>query len=112
SGLDPDPHWSVRTVMAAVLGALPPETALPRLTTMVADTDQRVVPSVLAALVKLNAPNLDAILLDKLKADDPVVRAAAANGIAERKPADGRAALAEAYRFGERDTTYVARAAA
>jgi cyclophilin family peptidyl-prolyl cis-trans isomerase len=62
--------------------------------------------------VKLTAPNAETVLLDKLKADDPVVRAAAANDIGELKPPSGPAALAVAYRFGDRDTTYVARAAA
>ena len=52
------------------------------------------------------------MLLERLKADDPVVRAAAAAGLGELKPANGAAALADAYRFGQRDATYVARAAA
>jgi cyclophilin family peptidyl-prolyl cis-trans isomerase len=71
-----------------------------------------VTPSVLAALVKLRAPNVTSILLEKLKADDPVVRAAAANGLGELKPPEGQGALAEAYKSGDRDTTYLARAAA
>ena len=45
---------------------------------MLGDADQRVIPSVLAALVKLKAPTAAAMLLERLKADDPVVRAAAA----------------------------------
>ena len=57
SGLDPDPHWSVRAALATVLGTLPPEIGLPRLTAMLNDSDQRAIPSVLAALVKLKAPN-------------------------------------------------------
>ena len=66
----------------------------------------------LAALVKLSAPTAAAMLLERLKADDPVVRAAAADGARRAEAADGAAALAEAYRFGQRDATYVARAAA
>ena len=112
SGLDPDPHWSVRAALASVLGTLPPGLAVARLTSMLGDPDQRAVPSVLAALVKLHAPNAATVLLDRLKADDPVVRAAAANGVGELKPANGPQALAEAYRFGDRDATYTARAAA
>ena len=112
SGLDPDQHWSVRAALATALGGFTAEAALPRLTAMLNDSDQRVVPAVLGALVKIDAPNAGAILLEKLKADDPVVRAAAAAGVGELKPAEGAAALAEAYRFGERDTTHVARAAA
>src|SRR5262249_2418110 len=32
SGLDPDAHWSVRAALAGILGTLPADTALPRLT--------------------------------------------------------------------------------
>jgi cyclophilin family peptidyl-prolyl cis-trans isomerase len=112
SGLDPDPNWSVRTALASVLGTLPPEIGLPRLMAMLNDSDQRVVPSVLAALVKLKAPNVGAVLLDRLKADDPAVRKAAAEAIGQLKPAEGAGALAEAYRTGQRDPDYPARAAA
>jgi len=112
SGIDADPNWSVRAALASALGQLRPESALPRLTTMLGDADQRVIPAVLDALVKLRAPNASAILLERLKADDPVVRAAAARGIGALKPAGGAAALADAYRTGQRDPLYVARAAA
>ncbi len=40
------------------------------------------------------------------------MRAAAAHALAELKPPGAAASLAEAYRFGQRDPTYVARAAA
>src|SRR6185436_819202 len=106
SGLDPDPHWSVRAVLATVLGTLPLETALPRLEAALDDSDQRVIPSVLASLVKLKAPKAPQILLDRLKVDDPVVRAAAATGIGTLKPPAGARALADAYKLGERDSTY------
>ena len=66
----------------------------------------------LASLVKLKAPKAVPVLLERLKADDPVVRAAAATGLGTLKPANGAQALAEAYRLGERDSTYAARAAA
>jgi cyclophilin family peptidyl-prolyl cis-trans isomerase len=51
-------------------------------------------------------------MIDRLKADDPAVRAAAANAIRELKPPDAVPALASAYEFGLRDSTYIARAAA
>ena len=47
-----------------------------------------------------------------LKADDPVVRAAAATGLGELKPPNGAPALAEAYTAAQRDANYTARAAA
>jgi len=112
SGLDPDPHWSVRAALATILGTLPIDAALPRLTELLKDDDQRVAPSVIGSLVKLRAPTVTAILIEKLKADDPVVRAAAANGCGELKQPGGVPALVDAYKFGERDTTYLARAAA
>ena len=112
SGLDADSHWNVRAALATVLGTLPPENGLPRLQAMLGDADQRVMPFVIASLVKLKAPNAAAVLLDKLKADDFVVRQAAAEGMGELKPANGAAALEEAYRFGQRDASYGARAAA
>jgi HEAT repeat protein/cyclophilin family peptidyl-prolyl cis-trans isomerase len=112
SGLDPDAHWSVRGALATVLGTLPPDVGLPRLAALLGDADQRVVPFVLASLVKLKAPTAATVLIERLKSDDPVVRAAAATGLGDLKPANGAAALAEAYRFGERDPNYTARAAA
>jgi cyclophilin family peptidyl-prolyl cis-trans isomerase len=47
-----------------------------------------------------------------LKAEDAVVRGAAAEAVGELKPPDGASALADAYRLGQRDQTYVGRAAA
>jgi HEAT repeat protein/cyclophilin family peptidyl-prolyl cis-trans isomerase len=112
SGLDPDPHWSVRAALATVLGTLTPEIGLPRLGALLGDADQRVVPFVLASLVKLKSPTAATVLIERLSADDPVVRAAAATGLGDLKPPNGAAALAEAYRYGLRDTSYNARAAA
>jgi HEAT repeat protein/cyclophilin family peptidyl-prolyl cis-trans isomerase len=112
SGLDSDPHWSVRAALATVLGTMSAETASARLQPLLEDTDQRVIPAALAALVKIKAPNAAAVLLEKLKADDFAVRAAAAAGIGELKPPNGAPALADAYRLGQRDSTYTARAAA
>lgn len=112
SGLDPDPHWSVRAALATLLGTLPPDVGGPRLMALLNDQDQRVIPSVLAAIAKMNQPDAAAILLEKLKSDDPAVRAAAASGLSELKPPNAGSALAEAYALGTRDTTYIARAAA
>jgi cyclophilin family peptidyl-prolyl cis-trans isomerase/HEAT repeat protein len=111
SGLDPDPDWHVRVSLASLLGTLPRQSALPRLMSMLPDTDQRVVAAVLTSLVKLNAPGIGDILLDHLKSDDPIVRAAAASGIGELRLPAGAQALPAAYQFALRDSTYVARAA-
>ncbi|MQA30906.1 MAG: hypothetical protein GEU82_13910 [Luteitalea sp.] len=112
SGLDPDPHWSVRAALASALGTLDDEAGAARLTAMLEDSDQRAIPAVLAALAARKSPAAAATLIARLDADDPVVRTAAANGLAQLKPPEGVAALTAAYRRGERDTTYLARAAA
>ncbi|MCC7416454.1 MAG: HEAT repeat domain-containing protein [Acidobacteria bacterium] len=112
SGLDPDTHWSVRAALATVLGRLPGGTGAPRLMAMLQDRDQRVIPSVLAAIAALKLPDAPAILLEHLSADDPVVRGAAATALGELKPGDGAQALAAAYEFGTRDAIGTARAAA
>jgi HEAT repeat protein/cyclophilin family peptidyl-prolyl cis-trans isomerase len=112
SGLDPDSHWSVRAALAAILGTLSPEAGLPRLLSMLNDSDQRVIPAVLAAIAKLQPPKALDVIMERLTAEDPVVRAAAATALGELKPRNGVQALAEAYRFGQRDPSYVARAAA
>jgi HEAT repeat protein/cyclophilin family peptidyl-prolyl cis-trans isomerase len=112
SGFDPDRDWTVRAALATALGEVNPEAGLPRLRQMLTDQDQRVIPAVLDSLAKLGAPETAGVALDKLKADDPAVRAAAARMVGALKPPDAAAALAAAYEHGDRDVTYIARAAA
>ncbi|HKT82036.1 MAG TPA: HEAT repeat domain-containing protein [Vicinamibacterales bacterium] len=110
--LDADPNFSVRAALATVLGTLPSEAVAPRLRVMLKDTDARVIPSVVTALAKIKAPDAGQIALERLSSDDVIVRAAAAAALGELKPAGGETALAEAYRRGESDAPYNARAAA
>ena len=112
SGLDIDRDWTVRSAQAAALGTMPSEFSLARLTLMLKDRDQRVIPGVLAALVATKAPGVDRILMDHLKADDFAVRAAAATGLGELKAIPALPPLIAGYRGWEGDSTYVARAAA
>ncbi|MBY0496220.1 MAG: HEAT repeat domain-containing protein [Cyanobacteria bacterium] len=112
SALDPDEHWSVRASLARTLGDLSRERAQPALTLMLNDSDQRVVPAVLDALAKIGATNAGEVLMARLKADDSVVREAAARGLATIKAKNAAPALAEAYKFAQRDGPYGARAAA
>jgi cyclophilin family peptidyl-prolyl cis-trans isomerase len=102
----------VRAAIATTLGTLPPDIAVPALTTMLADQDRRVIPAVLEAFVKLRAPGAAAVLLQRLKDDDPGVRSAAAAGLGELKPPNAEQALVEAYQFGQRDSAYSARTSA
>lgn len=111
SGLDPDRDWTVRAAQAAALGALPGAQGSGRLMGMLEDRDQRVIPAVLGALVASKAPGVETVLLERLKADDFVVRAAAANGLAELKAVSAASALVDAYRAALGDSTYTARAA-
>ncbi|MCC7178708.1 MAG: HEAT repeat domain-containing protein [Acidobacteria bacterium] len=111
SGLDADPHWSVRAALASALGELPDHRGEARLTDMLRDQDQRVVPSVLTALAASGAASARGVLAARLTAEDPVVRMAAANGLARLKAADQAGALTSALETSGRDGTYVARAA-
>jgi HEAT repeat protein/cyclophilin family peptidyl-prolyl cis-trans isomerase len=112
SGLDADSHWSVRAAVASALGSFDAARARPRLSVMLDDGDQRVIPSVLTSLVAARVPDAETILLDRLaKADDVVVRQAAASGLARLKAARAVPALSAAYERSEKDPTYVARAA-
>ena len=113
SGLDPDPHWSVRAALATVLGTMAPEAGLPRLQALLNDADQRVVPFAIAALVKLKSPSAATVLIDRLKADDFAVRAAAATGVGELMLPNGAAAATPVLRsaFADQDWTVRVRAA-
>ena len=114
SGLDPDPIWSVRAAIASVLGTLPADIALPGLLEMLAEKDQRVIPAVLEALVKLRPPNLAEVLLRAPEGRRSVaVRAAAADGLggdqAAERPTGARRRLSSSV---SATALYSARAAA
>ena len=111
SGLGTDPDWRVRKALADALRQVDPAGATPRLWSMLDDDDPRVVPSVLEALAAIDAPDLPGLLIDRLQVEDAAVRATAARLLAERCPAEGAAALADAYVAAEPDPAYVARAA-
>jgi HEAT repeat protein/cyclophilin family peptidyl-prolyl cis-trans isomerase len=113
ASLEADSDWTVRVAVATALGTLPAQQGIPRLTIMLQDRDGRVMPAVLNALVATKGGGVDRVLLDRLKSDDFVVRATAANGLGELKVAAAVQPLIEAYRTAAAgDVTYVARAAA
>jgi len=112
AGLEADADWTVRVAIATALGSLPDQQGVPRLTVMLQDRDNRVIPAVLNALVASKAGGMDRVLLERLKSDDLVIRADAANGLVEIKAAGAAQALSDAYRASAGgDVTYVARAA-
>jgi cyclophilin family peptidyl-prolyl cis-trans isomerase/HEAT repeat protein len=112
AGLDSDPEWTVRVAVAGALGSLPSAQGLPRLTLMLQDRDQRVVAAVLNALAASNDPSAAKILIERLKAEDSSVRAAAASGLADLKAIAAVQPLTEAYRSMAKEESYTARAAA
>jgi cyclophilin family peptidyl-prolyl cis-trans isomerase/HEAT repeat protein len=112
SGMEPDPHWIVRAALADVLGSLPANVATDRVRPLLEDPDTRVIPAAIGSMVKLQATDLETILLKELASQDFGVRLAAAQAIGELKPAAGAAALRDAYRVGLADSTYEARAVA
>ena len=112
SGLEIDRHWLGRAALADALAALAPEIAVGRLIELAKDEDKRVIPHALRALVRLKAPNVEALLLAQLKESDYAVREAVAALLGELKPAGGVAALKAAYEAGQPDAAYGARAAA
>jgi HEAT repeat protein/cyclophilin family peptidyl-prolyl cis-trans isomerase len=111
SGLPADRDWTVRAAQATALGALPNQQGVPPLMPMLKDPEQRVLTTVLAALVAAKAPRVEQILIERLGADDFTIRAAAANGLAELKAASAVPALIQAYKAADGDSTYSARAA-
>ena len=111
SSFEPDREWTVRIALAAALGTVPAERSGALLTAMLADSDQRVVPAVINAIVAAKLPAAPRLLIQELTADDFVVRANAAAALADIKAADAVPALNEAYRASLGDSTYVARAA-
>ena len=111
STLDADPAWSARADLAAALGGIDREIAQARLTPMLDDQDQRVIAAVLDSLVRVGAADVDRVLVERLTADDVVVRATAARLLGERKVASAAPALQAAYRAAKADETYIARAA-
>lgn len=112
SGYGSDSDWRVRVAIADGLRQVDPDAARYRLSLMLTDEDQRVLPSVLEALVAVRAPDAADILTEHLASPDVVVRRTAARLIGELRPAGAAAALVDAYRAGRSDTSYLARSAA
>jgi cyclophilin family peptidyl-prolyl cis-trans isomerase len=85
--------------------------AAPRLQLMLADDDQRVMPAILRALAKVQAPDAGRLVLERLKTGDVTLRAAAAELLAELKPDGAVPALMAAWEAAQGDPTYDVRGA-
>ena len=98
SGLDPDPHPSVRAAVVSMLPALGAERALPKLQAVLAGRDTASLPAAMAAMLTLPDKPRDftPTLLALLAGGDVMVRAAAASAIGDLKPDGGDRALAAA----------------
>ena len=111
ASLDADADWTVRVAQAQALGTVPAERGGIRLLSMLTDRDARVIPAVLAALVASKAPSAERLAVERLKAEDFVVRAAAATALADLKAVSQVPALVDALKAASTESTYVARAA-
>jgi cyclophilin family peptidyl-prolyl cis-trans isomerase/HEAT repeat protein len=112
ASLDNDREWTVRVALANALGTLPSAQSLPRLTVMLQDPEQKVIPAVLGALASSKATGVERILLDRLSNQDLSIRAAAATALADLKIAAAVQPLTDAYRRAASEDSYTARAAA
>jgi len=114
SGLDADPHVSVRTTVVSLLPSLGPARALPRLTAAMAGKDAAMAAAAIAAIAGMEErpPDYAATLQRLLAGGDVMARAAAAEALGTLKPPGGERALAAAYTAALGDDAYQARAAA
>ena len=113
SGLDPDPHWSVRAALATALGTLGAERARARLTVMLDDTDQRVDPvGAGGARGGRHSPTPNRSSSQRLDADDRRRPAGGGERVGAAEGGRRRSApCVQAYERADKDPTYVARAA-
>ena len=111
SGLGPDPDWRVRSALAEGLRWVRPEAARYRLTVMLNDGDQRVIPEVLKSLVAVDEPDSAEILQEYLRSSDLGVRKTAATLLGKLSSVDAEKILIEAVGNAAPDSSYVVRAA-
>ena len=114
SGLDADPHVSVRTTVVSLLPSLGAARARPRLAALLTGQDPAVTAAAITAMTGMQEKPSDFAdtLLRLLAGGDVLVRAAAAEALGVLKPQGGERALAAAYTAALADDLYQARAAA
>jgi cyclophilin family peptidyl-prolyl cis-trans isomerase len=111
SGLDPDPEWPVRVALARALEHVEPAVATLRLVAMMMDEEPRVLPSVLSALVEVEAPEVGTMLLQHLDSEDIVVRKTAATLLGALGSTTAAEGLRRAFLTASDEPAYLARAA-
>jgi cyclophilin family peptidyl-prolyl cis-trans isomerase/HEAT repeat protein len=111
SGLDPDPAWSVRAARAMALADAGDEISQGILLAMLKDDDVRVLPAVLEGLRKARGADAVDTLRRHLDHADPVVRAAAAEGLGALAPPGIVRPLLEAWKRSQADAELDARLA-
>jgi cyclophilin family peptidyl-prolyl cis-trans isomerase len=105
SGLDPDQDWVVRAATATTLGAIDQPGVQETLRSMLSDGDQRVIPSVLRALVKVKLPKVETLLMERIAHEDPTIRATAISLLGDIKHAPAAPALQSAWDAAQKDTS-------
>ena len=111
SGLDPDQDWVVRAATATTLGAIDQPGVQETLRSMLSDSDQRVIPAVLRALVKIKLPKVDTLLMERIAHEDPTIRATAISLLGDIKHAPAAAPLQAAWDAAQKDTSSTVREA-
>ena len=111
SGLGPDPDWRVRSALAEGLRWVRPEAARYRLTVMLNDEDQRVIPNVLQSLVAVDEPGAAKILKEYLRSSDIGVRKTAADLLGKITNSGSEKVLIKTFDNALPDSSYVVRGA-
>jgi cyclophilin family peptidyl-prolyl cis-trans isomerase/HEAT repeat protein len=115
SGIDPDPDWRVRVAVATALGTLGDAVPEGAWKPYLDDTDRRTWPATMKGLAGAKTPEARAtaerLLRSRLTSEDVMVRATAAELLAEAKPADATAVLGQAWQVAKQDVDADARVA-
>ncbi len=110
AGLGSDKDWEARAALAQLLGRLPNERAIARLQAMadpVVEPDARVRARALTALTRRDPEHVATLLVQRLSADDPFERLAAAEALETLGATDGAAPVKQAFLVEDSDAPRV-----
>jgi len=115
SGVDPDPDWTVRAAVVTALGTLGDAVPEAAWKPYLEDSDRRTWPVTMKALAAAKTPEakatVDRLLRERLTNEDVIVRATAAEILADTKPADAEAVLTAAWQASKPDVDIDAKVA-